>query len=128
MQPQAEGQAKPQKTFEGYEPGFLHIDIKNLPQTPDKTHRRYLFVAIDCTTRRVFVPSYRDQSDKRRTDFLRPLKRAAPVRIKTIVTDSGSQFADRFTGTARSSSGQHAFDSMCLSLNIEHRLCPRGPP
>src|SRR3982751_114716 len=47
IQPQLEGQAKPVKTFKDYEPGFLHIDIKYLPQMPDETQRRYLFVAID---------------------------------------------------------------------------------
>ena len=46
LQPQIEGQTKP-KTFKDYEPGFLHIDIKYLPQMPDETSRRYLFVAID---------------------------------------------------------------------------------
>ena len=45
LQPQLEGQAKPAKTFKDYEPGFLHIDIKYLPQMPNQTHRRYLFVA-----------------------------------------------------------------------------------
>ena len=128
LQPQIEGQAKPLKTFKDYEPGFLHIDIKYLPQMPDETHRRYLFVAIDRATRWVFMRSYRDQSDKSSTDFLRRLKRAAPMRIKTILTDNGSQFTDRFTSTAKSPSGQHAFDLVCLSMGIEHRLCPPKHP
>lgn len=38
------------KTFKDYEPGFVHIDIKYLPQMPDETARRYLFVAIDRAT------------------------------------------------------------------------------
>ncbi len=42
--------AAPKKTFKDYEPGFLHIDIKYLPQMSDETQRRYLFVAIDSTT------------------------------------------------------------------------------
>jgi hypothetical protein len=37
--------------MEDYEPGFIHIDIKYLPQMPDETARRYLFVAIDRATR-----------------------------------------------------------------------------
>ena len=28
------------KTFKDYEPGFIHIDIKYLPQMPDETERR----------------------------------------------------------------------------------------
>lgn len=39
------------KTFKDYEPGFIHIDIKYLPQMPDETTRRYLFVAIDRAAR-----------------------------------------------------------------------------
>jgi hypothetical protein len=35
------------KTFKDYGPGYLHIDIKYLPEMPDETSRRYLFVAID---------------------------------------------------------------------------------
>jgi hypothetical protein len=40
------------------EPGFLHIDIKNLPLMPDETARRYLFVAIDRATRWVYIEIY----------------------------------------------------------------------
>ena len=126
--PSVEGKATPVKTFKDYKPGFLHIDIKYLPQMPDETHRRYLVVAIDRATRWVFMRSYRDQSDKSSTDFLRRLRRAAPMRIKTTLTDNGSQFTDRFTSTAKSASGQHVFDSTCLSMGIEHRLCPPKHP
>ena len=126
--PELEGQAKPLKTFKDYEPGFLHIDIKYLPQMPDETQWRYLFVAIDRATRWVFMRTYRDQSERSSTDFLRRLKRAAPMKIKTILTDNGSQFTDRFTSTTKSPSGKHAFDLVCKSMEIEHRLCPPRHP
>ena len=80
LQPQIEGQAKPFKTFKDYEPGFLHIDIKYLPQMPDETRRHYLFVAIDRATRWVFMRSYRDQSEASSADFLRRLK---PIALYT---------------------------------------------
>ena len=35
------------KTFKDYEPGFVHVDIKYLPQMPDEASRRYLFVAVE---------------------------------------------------------------------------------
>ena len=35
------------KPFKTYEPGYLHVDVKYLPQMQDETRRRYLFVAID---------------------------------------------------------------------------------
>jgi len=128
LQPLLEGTAKPLKTFKDYEPGFLHIDIKYLPQMPDETQRRYLFVAIDRATRWVFMRTYRDQSERSSTDFLRRLKQAAPMKIKTILTDNGSQFTDRFTSKAKTPSGQHVFDLACVSLGIEHRLCPPRHP
>ena len=43
------------KAFKSYEPGFVHMDVKYLPQMQDETKRRYLFVAIDRATRWVFV-------------------------------------------------------------------------
>jgi hypothetical protein len=55
--PKAEGETiSAKKTFKDYEPGFLHVDIKYLPQMPDESSRRYLFVAIDRATRG--VPTY----------------------------------------------------------------------
>ena len=128
LQPEPEGQAKPLKTFKDYEPGYLHIDIKYLPQMPDETHRRYLYVAIDRATRWVYMRSYRDQTEASSTDFLRRLKNTAPMRIKTILTDNGSQFTDRFTSKNRSPSGQHVFDLACAASGIEHRLCPPRHP
>ena len=44
--------------FKAYEPGYLHIDVKDLPQMADQTSRRYLFVAIDRATRWVFIRIY----------------------------------------------------------------------
>nr|WP_265508485.1 hypothetical protein [Paracoccus rhizosphaerae] len=46
------------KPFKAYEPGYLHVDVKYLPQMADEDRRRYLFVAIDRATRWVFVRIY----------------------------------------------------------------------
>ena len=43
------------KAFKSYEPGYVHVDVKYLPQMQDESSRRYLFVAIDRATRWVFV-------------------------------------------------------------------------
>ena len=40
-----------QSAFKAYEPSYLHIDVKYLPQMQDETKRRYRFVAIDRATR-----------------------------------------------------------------------------
>ena len=116
------------KKFKTYVPGFVHVDIKYLPQMPDEATRRYLFVAIDRATRWVFVRIYKDQSERSSADFLRRLHRAAPMKITIILTDNGSQFTDRFTSRNKLPSGRHVFDQACHGYNIEHRLCPPRHP
>src|SRR5476651_2363912 len=96
--PKAEGETiSAKKTFKDYEPGFVHVDIKYLPQMPDETSRRYLFVAIDRATRWVFLHIYGDMTDKSSVDFLRRLKLASPIKIIKLLTDNGSQFTDRIS-------------------------------
>ncbi len=118
------------KTFKDYEPGFVHIDIKYLPQMPDETARRYLFVAIDRATRWVFIELYADQTDGSSGDFLNKVQQACPVKIVKLLTDNGSQFTDRFTagGKKKEPSGTHVFDRLCKQLGIEHRLIPPRHP
>lgn len=123
------GEVKPPlKTFKDYEPGFLHMDIKYLPQMPDESDRRYLFVAIDRATRWVFIRIYKDQSEASSVDFLNRLEQAAPMKLIKLLTDNGSQFTDRFTSKKRQPTGRHKFDLRCKALNIEHRLCPPRHP
>ena len=126
--PSREGEQPRMKTFKDYEPGFVHVDIKYLPQMPDERQRRYLFVAIDRATRWVFVHIYGDQSEASSCDFLWRLYQAAPMKISKLLTDNGSQFTDRFTGKAKKASGKHAFDKRCVGLQIEHRLAPPRHP
>lgn len=125
--PKAEGEMiSAKKTFKDHEPGIVHVDIKCLPQMPDETSRRYLFVAIDRATRWVFLHIYGDMTDKSSVDFLRRLKLASPIKIIKLLTDNCSQFTDRFTTKDRKPSGEHAFDKVCAAMGIEHRLAPPG--
>jgi len=128
LQPQVDGEPAPMKTFKDYEPGFLHIDIKYLPQMPDETQRRYLFVAIDRATRWVYLRIYKDQTELSSVDFLRRVKQAAPMRIIKLLTDNGSQFTDRFTSQKKEATGKHVFDLACVAWGIEHRLSPPRHP
>ena len=50
------------QAFKAYEPGYLHVDVKYLPQMADETSRRYLFVAIDRATRWVFIRIYKSKT------------------------------------------------------------------
>ena len=122
------------KTFKDYVPGFLHMDIKYLPQMPDETARRYLFVAIDRATRWVYMEIYADQTDSSSVDFLSKVRAACPVKIIKLLTDNGSQFTDRFTSKKKDEegkripSGKHVFDVFCKKSDIEHRLIPPRHP
>ncbi|MDR2572995.1 MAG: IS481 family transposase [Desulfovibrio sp.] len=119
----------PVKTFRAYEPGYVHVDIKYLPQMADETARSYLFVAIDRATRWVFVQIRSDKSAASARAFLTALHEACPIKIAKILTDNGKEFTDRlFASREREPSGQHEFDQLCQALGIEHRLTkPRTP-
>lgn len=120
---------QPHKAFKSYEPGFIHIDVKYLPQMPDEPSRRYLFVAIDRATRWVFVQIKSHKTAAAARSFLSALHKACPINIQKILTDNGKEFTDRlFASRERKATGNHEFDQLCQALNIEHRLTkPRTP-
>ena len=67
------------KTFKEYAPGFVHVDMKHLPQLPDADQRTYLFAAIDRATRLVYVEVLKDKSATTASGFLK-----APDRQRAI--------------------------------------------
>jgi transposase InsO family protein len=121
--------ARSPKPFKAYEPGYVHLDVKCLPQMADETARRYVFVAIDRATRWVFIAIKSHKTAAAAKAFLNALHKAAPFRIHTLLTDNGKEFTDRqFGSKAKDASGQHAFDALCEALGIEHRLTrPKHP-
>ena len=120
---------QPHKAFKSYTPGYLHMDVKYLPQMPDEQRRRYLFVAIDRATRWVFVAIKSDKTAASARSFLKALHKACPINIVKLLTDNGKEFTDRlFASRERQPSGEHEFDRLCQQLGIEHRLTrPRTP-
>ncbi|ANX03372.1 IS481 family transposase [Immundisolibacter cernigliae] len=117
------------KTFKTYVPGFVHVDVKYLPQMADEDRRRFLFVAIDRATRWVYVALKADKSARSARAFLSALATACPVRITRLLTDNGTEFTDRLFGSrARAPTGTHEFDRLCQELGIEHRLTPPRHP
>ena len=117
------------KAFKTYEPGYVHMDVKYLPQMQDESSRRYLFVAIDRATRWVFVQFKANKTAASAQAFLKALHKACPIRINKLLTDNGKEFTDRlFASKEREPSGNHEFDQLCRELGIEHRLAkPRTP-
>ena len=117
------------KAFKLYEPGYLHVDVKYLPQMQDQSQRSYLFVAIDRATRWVFVQIKSHKTAASAKAFLNALHKACPLHISKVLTDNGTEFTDRlFASRERGATGNHEFDQLCAQLGIEHRLTkPRTP-
>jgi hypothetical protein len=117
------------KTFKKYEPGFVHVDVKYLPQMPDEKQRKYLFVAIDRASRWVYIEIRTDKSAASASAFLGNLVKKAPFTITKLLTDNGKEFTDRFCATgSRTPSEEHRFGQICHKHGIEHRLIkPRHP-
>lgn len=99
------------KAFRDYEPGYLHIDIKYLPQMPDETQRRYLFVAIDRATRWVYLEVRSNQSAKDAEAFFHRVIDKAPFKVQKVLTDNGKCFTDRFTSGGVNASQQGSISS-----------------
>ena len=120
---------EPHKAFKAYEPGYLHMDVKYLPQMVNESKRSYLFVAIDRATRWVYVAIKTDKTAASAKSFLNALHKACPIKITKLLTDNGKEFTDRlFASREREPSGNHEFDQLCTALGIEHRLTkPRTP-
>lgn len=129
LMPKEEGSKPPLKCFKEYAPGFVHVDVKYLPQMPDQDQRTYLFAAIDRATRWVYVEILEDKSATSASAFLKRLIEKAPFTITRILTDNGKEFTDRFCATGeRQPTGTHAFDRVCTANHIGHRLTkPRTP-
>ena len=129
LMPQEETEKTPPRAFKDYLPGFVHIDVKYLPQMPDETARQYLFAAIDRATRWVYVEILPSKSAQHASAFLKRLLNAAPFKITKVLTDNGKEFSDRFCATGeRAPTGHHAFDRVCAQHAIEHRLIrPKHP-
>ena len=125
---QAADRPKPQR-FKDYAPGFVHVDLKYLPQMPDEAQRKYLFAAIDRATRWVYVEILADKSANSAKGFLKRLIDKVPFTISKVLTDNGKEFTDRFCATGeRQPTGRHPFDQVCATHHIEHRLIKANTP
>ena len=58
--------------------------------------KRYIFTAIDVSTRFAFASAYKSNSSANGSDFLGKFLEVAPFAVKRIQTDNGSEFAKDF--------------------------------
>jgi transposase len=111
---------EPLKRFKDYEPGYLHIDIKELPKLG--CEKSYLFVSIDRATRLCYFSFKGNKSAQSAIEFLEEIKGFYPYKINKILTDNGKEFTDRYIRGRTKASGEHPFDKACQPEGIEHRL------
>lgn len=113
-------EAKETKSFKDYKPGYLHIDLFYLPKVSGE--RRYVFVAIDRTTKMVLIEVYEDKSKESSLDFLMQCLAHFPFKIHTILTDNGKEFTlHGFKNRYGTTKKVHQFTAYCLSQGIDHR-------
>src|SRR5262249_45741432 len=87
--PETEGAKPSKKKFKTYPIGFFHIDIAEVQTAEGK---RYLFVAIDRTSKFAFVRLAEKATRVTASAFLVALIKAVPYKIHTVLTDNGIQF------------------------------------
>lgn len=120
--PDLQGEKPKKKQFKQYPIGFFHIDIAQVTTAQGKS---YLFVAIDRTSKFVFVRLYIRATRTHAAAFLKSLIAHVPYRIHTILTDNGIQFTNLPHQTRAFT---HLFDRICMANGIEHRLTkPKHP-
>ena len=110
------------KTFKAYPIGYFHVDIASVRT---EEGRLYLFVAIDRTSKFVYVELHDNMRVDTTIVFLTNLFPAVPYKIHTILTDNGIQFTNRKKDTC---AFDHPFDRLCASKSIEHRLTKPAHP
>ena len=90
------------KAFKTYEPGFVHVDVKYLPQMADEARRRYLSVAIDRATRSGFVALKADKTARSARAFLKALA-TMPRRhdVRQLQSDIASDIQKGTSNNAR---------------------------
>jgi transposase-like protein len=111
--------------FERTTVGFIHIDLKHLPAL--ERRKSYAFVAIDRTTRYVYLEIHPKRDADTSVGFLERFLAHFPHAVHTILTDNGAEFTDRFAVDMRNKpkdkpSGRHPFDRLCTKRGIQHRL------
>jgi len=110
---------------------LVEIDIKYVPKRL-KNKRYYQFIAIDSSSRWRYLKIYDDMSNYSAISFLKELIKIVPFRIRSIKTDNGNCFTNRYKGYPRSEEPfnpkLHDFDLTCQRLNIIHYLIDPGKP
>jgi len=110
---------------------LVEVDVKYVPSLVGE-RQYYQFTAIDCSSRWRYLKIYENMGNSESMDFLKKLIGVSPFRIRSIKTDNGSCFTNRYTGYNKSTDPLnpklHAFDVLCQKYNMIHYLIDPGKP
>jgi len=130
--PKDQGEDSKVGTFESTRFGYVHIDLKHLTKLEGRP--AYVFVAIERTTRFVWVEIVENRDQETIGRCLENFLQSFPGTVHTILTDNGGEFTDRFAmrkpgKPSDSPTGKHFFDKVCAKNKIQHKLtkpfCPQ---
>jgi transposase-like protein len=134
--PDVDGDKPSRSKFKSYPIGYFHIDIAEVRTEEGKL---YLLVAIDRTSKFVFVELREKVTRADAGNFLRALLKAVPYKVHTVLTDNGTHFTTPGNTSSAApdikraiENGEplwaHGFELACAQNDIEHRLTkPRHP-
>lgn len=114
------------------QPGeLIEIDVKYVPGSI-RNKRYYQYTAIDVASRWRYLRVFEEQSNYHSVIFLEDVINRFEYKIKSVKTDNGFIFTNRYTGTYKredlSPRKLHAFDVCCAKRNIVHYLIDPGKP
>lgn len=125
---------KPRTAYLGKQwlPGeMVEIDVKWVPGRIGG-ERYYQFTAIDSASRWRYLNVYPFCSNYYAEKFLKELVSVASFTVKSVKTDNGSIFTNKYLGYAMSVDPLdvrvHDFDILCNNMGITHYLIDRGKP
>lgn len=123
---------KPAYVGKQWLPGeMVEIDVKWVPNR-EKGDRWFQFTAIDSASRWRYLNVYPFCSNYYAEKFLKELMSVASFKIKSVKTDNGSIFTNRYLGYAMSKNPLnlrlHDFDILCNNMGITHYLIDKGKP
>lgn len=107
-------------------PGQLvQVDVAYLPKLFGKTHRQYVYQAIDLHTRLSFSVIYPECTPAATVDFLERMLDFFPFKVKACQFDHGSEFTyDMFPQVKV----PHPVELLLAEREIEYRLSPVATP
>ncbi|MDD3284483.1 MAG: integrase core domain-containing protein [Patescibacteria group bacterium] len=110
---------------------LVKIDVKYIPGSINGK-KYYQFTTIDCASRWRYLKVYENYDNYSAICFLKELLNIVNFRIRSIKTDNGSCFTNRYTGYQKSidplSLRLHDFDLFYMKNNIIHYLIDPGKP